>query len=96
MVWYVQVELSNIGFRYPSRSDTVALEDVSLELQPGKLVALVGLSGSGKSTLVALLQRLYDPNYGQVHCTPHHAPCHCWSRDLGRECNVNTGTSWEV
>lgn len=60
------MDLHNIGFRYPSRSDIVALQDVTLKLEPGKLVALVGLSGSGKSTLVALLQRLYDPNSGQV------------------------------
>ncbi len=62
----VQVDLTNIGFAYPTRSDIVALEDVTFKLEPGKLVALVGLSGSGKSTLVALLQRLYDPNSGQV------------------------------
>ena len=35
-------------------------------MEPGKLLALVGLSGSGKSTLVALLERLYDPDEGQV------------------------------
>lgn len=64
--WSGKVELSNISFRYPTRSDIVALQDVTLKLEPGKLVALVGLSGSGKSTLVALLQRLYDPNSGQV------------------------------
>lgn len=64
----MQVELSNISFRYPTRRDIVALEDVTLTLEPGKLVAVVGLSGSGKSTLVALLQRLYDPDSGQV-CT---------------------------
>ena len=63
---HLQVDLSNINFRYPTRTDVVALEGVSLKLEPGKLVALVGLSGSGKSTLVALLQRLYDPNSGQV------------------------------
>ena len=62
----VQVDLTNIRFAYPTRSDIVALQDVTLKLEPGKLVALVGLSGSGKSTLVALLQRLYDPNSGQV------------------------------
>jgi len=62
----VQVDLTNIGCAYPARSDIVALEDVTFKLEPGKLVALVGLSGSGKSTLVALLQRLYDPNSGQV------------------------------
>lgn len=44
----------------------MALEDVTLTLEPGKLVAVVGLSGSGKSTLVALLQRLYDADSGQV------------------------------
>ena len=62
----MQVELRQLGFRYPTRTDIVALQDVSLRLRPGKLVALVGLSGSGKSTLVALLQRLYDPGSGQV------------------------------
>ena len=44
----------------------VALDNINLSLEPGQLVALVGLSGSGKSTLVALLQRLYDPTGGQV------------------------------
>ena len=44
----------------------MALDNVTVKLEPGKLVALVGLSGSGKSTLVALLQRLYDPDSGQV------------------------------
>ncbi|DBA70277.1 TPA: hypothetical protein ACH3X2_012175 [Trebouxia sp. C0005] len=64
--WSGKVDLTNIGFAYPTRSDIVALQDVTFKLEPGKLVALVGLSGSGKSTLVALLQRLYDPNSGQV------------------------------
>ena len=45
---------------------TPALQGVSLTMEPGKLQALVGLSGSGKSTLVALLERLYDPDEGQV------------------------------
>lgn len=62
----MQVDLQNINFRYPTRTDIVALDDVNIKLEPGKLVALVGLSGSGKSTLVALLQRLYDPGSGQV------------------------------
>ena len=52
--------------RYPTRPDVVALDNINLSLEPGQLVALVGLSGSGKSTLVALLQRLYDPTGGQV------------------------------
>lgn len=68
--------MSNINFRYPTRKDIVALENVTLRLDPGKLVALVGLSGSGKSTLVTLLQRLYDPDSGQV-CPLPLLPC-CW------------------
>ena len=48
----------------------VALDNINLSLEPGQLVALVGLSGSGKSTLVALLQRLYDPTGGQVRAVP--------------------------
>lgn len=62
----LQVAFRDVGFRYPTRPDIVALEGVSLGLAPGKLTAMVGLSGSGKSTMVALLQRLYDPLHGQV------------------------------
>ena len=43
-----------------------ALEDVSLEVEAGRVVALVGPSGSGKTSLVALLARLYDPTAGSV------------------------------
>ncbi len=52
--------------RYDNRPDQLALDDVNLVLQPGRLTALVGLSGSGKTTLVSLLQRHYDPTGGQV------------------------------
>ncbi len=43
-----------------------ALSDVSLHVQAGTTVALVGATGSGKTTLVALLGRLYDPEHGRV------------------------------
>jgi ATP-binding cassette subfamily B protein len=43
-----------------------ALEDVGLEVEAGRVVALVGPSGSGKTSLVALLARLYDPTAGSV------------------------------
>lgn len=69
----LQVSFKDVGFRYPTRPDIVALEGVSLELAPGRLTAMVGLSGSGKSTMVALLQRLYDPLQGQVGALQH--PC---------------------
>ncbi|MBI4865464.1 MAG: ABC transporter ATP-binding protein [Candidatus Wallbacteria bacterium] len=59
------VRLENVRFRYPG-SDRVALEELSLELPAGKIVAVVGENGAGKSTLVKLLCRFYDPEAGRV------------------------------
>ncbi len=44
------------------------LSDVDLELEPGRITALVGPSGSGKSTLARLLMRLADPTAGRIAC----------------------------
>lgn len=44
-----------------------ALEDISFEIEPGELVALVGKSGAGKTTITYLLPRLYDPTEGQIY-----------------------------
>ena len=55
------IELKNLNFHYPARLDVNVLKDLSLTLQPGEVVALVGGSGSGKSTVARLLTRLYDP-----------------------------------
>ena len=55
-----------VTFRYPSRPDTAALADFSLEIAPGETVALVGPSGAGKSTAFQLLLRFYDPPQGRV------------------------------
>lgn len=41
-------------------------QDVSLELKPGKITALVGLNRSGKSTCVKLLERFYQPQIGEI------------------------------
>jgi ABC-type multidrug transport system fused ATPase/permease subunit len=43
------------------------LKDFNLKIEPGNRVALVGSSGGGKSTVVSLLQRFYDPSYGEVN-----------------------------
>ena len=61
-----RIELEHVTFRYPARPETAALADVSLRVEPGETVALVGPSGGGKSTVLALLQRFYDPETGEV------------------------------
>jgi ATP-binding cassette subfamily B protein len=59
------VRLEHVSFRYPGTNDDV-LHDVSLELKPGSVMALVGENGAGKTTLVKLLARFYDPTVGEI------------------------------
>lgn len=60
------IALDDVSFRYPARPDVEVLAGVTLRLEPGEMVALVGPSGSGKSTVAALLARMYDPTAGTV------------------------------
>ncbi len=60
------VELENVAFRYPARPDTLVLNQVSLQIAPGSIVAFVGRSGAGKSTIVGLVERFYDVDEGSV------------------------------
>uniref|UniRef100_A0A672SFG4 Antigen peptide transporter 1 n=1 Tax=Sinocyclocheilus grahami TaxID=75366 RepID=A0A672SFG4_SINGR len=60
------VQFKNITFAYPKRPDTDVLKNISLELKPGQITALVGPSGSGKSTIVSLLERFYQPQNGEI------------------------------
>uniref|UniRef100_A0A7M4FAM3 Multidrug resistance protein 1-like n=1 Tax=Crocodylus porosus TaxID=8502 RepID=A0A7M4FAM3_CROPO len=61
-----EIEFKNIHFSYPSRPDIRILSGLSLKVQTGKTIALVGSSGCGKSTTIQLLQRFYDPVQGEI------------------------------
>lgn len=60
------IKFTNVNFCYPTRPETQILRNFNLELQPGEVFALVGESGGGKSTIGQLLQRLYDPQSGDI------------------------------
>ena len=59
------VELDNVSFTYPN-AERPALRDISLRINPGETIALVGENGAGKTTLVRLLTRVCDPTAGAV------------------------------
>jgi len=60
-----RITLDRVSFNYQTDDKTI-LDDVSLEIQKGSMVALVGESGGGKSSLIKLVQRLYDPTDGAI------------------------------
>ncbi|MEH6454001.1 MAG: ABC transporter transmembrane domain-containing protein [Psychromonas sp.] len=55
-----------VTFNYPSRPNTLAIENFSLHIKPGETIAFVGPSGAGKSTIFQLLLRFYDPKSGSI------------------------------
>ena len=60
------VEFNNVDFSYPTKTDVQIFKNLSFKIPSGKVVAFVGYSGSGKTTITSLIQRLYDPNKGEI------------------------------
>ncbi|OIJ69047.1 ABC transporter [Streptomyces mangrovisoli] len=61
-----EIRFEHVTFGYPGDTARPALDDVSLTLPMGRIVALVGENGSGKTTLVKLLAGLYQPDRGRI------------------------------
>ena len=59
------VEFKNVSFRYPHASED-ELSNISLRVEKGQTLAIIGATGSGKTTLVSLIPRFYDATAGQV------------------------------
>ena len=62
---FQRLTVDHLTFAYPD-SDRAALDDVSLDIEAGQIVALVGENGSGKTTLAKLLCHLYEPTSGRI------------------------------
>ncbi|MGB0457320.1 MAG: ABC transporter ATP-binding protein [Chitinophagales bacterium] len=60
------IEFAKVSFAYPTRQDVPALDNVSLQIDKGDHVAIVGTSGSGKSTMVKLLAGFYPDYTGDI------------------------------
>lgn len=61
-----EIFFKKVSFAYPSRIENPVIRDVTFQINPGEMIALVGPSGGGKSTLFSLIQRFYDPTLGSI------------------------------
>jgi ATP-binding cassette subfamily B protein len=61
-----RISFEGVRFAYPTRLEQWALDGISLRVDPGETVALVGPSGAGKTTIFQLLQRFYDIDSGSL------------------------------
>jgi subfamily B ATP-binding cassette protein MsbA len=64
------IEFEGAGFRYPEAEDW-ALQDITLTVRKGELIAFVGMSGAGKTTLMELLPRFHDVTTGRITLDGH-------------------------
>lgn len=61
----VKISLQEVGFNYPNSEKTV-LKEITVDIEPGEFVAIVGENGAGKTSLVKLLTRMYDSTTGKI------------------------------
>eukprot|EP01087_Luapelamoeba_hula_P014235 TRINITY_DN4141_c0_g1_i1.p1 TRINITY_DN4141_c0_g1~~TRINITY_DN4141_c0_g1_i1.p1 ORF type:complete len:714 (+),score=99.27 TRINITY_DN4141_c0_g1_i1:114-2255(+) len=61
-----EVKFEDVCFAYPTRPDSLILDNMNLTLSPGKVAALVGPSGTGKSTVTHLIEQFYLPHQGRI------------------------------
>ena len=61
-----EIQFKNTYFSYPSRKDSLIINNLSLMINPGEQIAFVGISGVGKTTITKLLMRFYDVNKGSI------------------------------
>jgi ATP-binding cassette, subfamily B, multidrug efflux pump len=66
-----RVALEDVSFAYQGVRGEPVLSDVTLRIEPGQTIAILGATGAGKSTLVNLIPRLYDPSSGVVSFAGH-------------------------
>jgi ATP-binding cassette, subfamily B, bacterial MsbA len=60
-----RLQFIDVCYHYPGH-DSLVLQDINIDIRPGRMIALVGLSGSGKSTLANLVPRFFDPTSGVI------------------------------
>lgn len=60
------IVFENVSFRYFKNNQQKVLDNISLSIEPGETVGIIGSTGSGKSTLVSLIPRLYDADEGNI------------------------------
>jgi ATP-binding cassette subfamily B protein len=73
-----RIDFENVTFSYPARPAIKALDEVTLNIEPGETVAFVGPSGAGKTTIIQMILRFYDPQQGRILLDGHALP------ELGR------------
>ena len=61
-----RIEFQQVSFRYYKDSQEKVLDDISLTIEPGQTVGIIGSTGCGKTTLVSMIPRLYDADEGRV------------------------------